>query len=258
MVFVEGDDYRALRRPEDDPAQFRSLVRVVRAVSEPIVYQYDGSNASTSTWTDSAPLQPQADLSVNGPTKTTINGADALASDGVDDVAVSTAPVGDGPESLPEQSEFGIGFVLQGTDTTIGTWFGAFDGASVFQLRNAGGGGNPTLILFDDSGNELSVNALPSIMTGSPVALVINKNGNSPQDINFYINGSQVGTSTRNNQGFDNSAYSMSASLGVFARNDASGTAAFKDFDCSFLEFREQPFDSSERQDFFASAPGAP
>jgi hypothetical protein len=166
--------------------------------------------------------------------------------------------VGDGPESLPKQKGFGIGFVLQGTDTTVGTWFGCFDGAAVFQLRNPGGGGAPTLILFDDSGNELSVNALSSIMTGSPVALIVNKNGNSPGDINFYINGSQVSTLTRNNQGFDNAAYSLSESLGVFARNDSGGAASFKDFECSFLEFREQPFDSSERQDFFANAPGAP
>jgi hypothetical protein len=30
MVFVEGDDYRALRRPGDDPAQFRAPVRLPR------------------------------------------------------------------------------------------------------------------------------------------------------------------------------------------------------------------------------------
>jgi hypothetical protein len=33
MVFVEGDDYRALRRPGDDPAQFRSPVRLPRGRS---------------------------------------------------------------------------------------------------------------------------------------------------------------------------------------------------------------------------------
>jgi hypothetical protein len=41
MVFIEGDDYRQLRRPGDDPAQFRAPVRLPR-VNVPDITVVDG------------------------------------------------------------------------------------------------------------------------------------------------------------------------------------------------------------------------
>jgi hypothetical protein len=62
MVLVEGDDYRTLRRPGDDPAQFRSVVRLPRgdgfgvdnAVTQGLVlwYRMENTNSNTATVVD--------------------------------------------------------------------------------------------------------------------------------------------------------------------------------------------------------------
>jgi hypothetical protein len=47
MVFVKGDDYRALRRPGDDPAQFRSLSRLEQGVE--IIDDFEDNDLSEYT-----------------------------------------------------------------------------------------------------------------------------------------------------------------------------------------------------------------
>jgi hypothetical protein len=97
MVFVEGDDYRALRRPGDDPAAFRAPVRfgAVSSSPDPITdglvawYRFEDSSNTAIDYTD--------DLGV-GADQTAfdgaVTGASFQSSGGVRDVVSSQNPSG--------------------------------------------------------------------------------------------------------------------------------------------------------------------
>jgi hypothetical protein len=264
MVFVEGDDYRQLRRPGDDPAQFRSLVRPAKAPLTPasVIYQYRGRNFNTSTWVDSAPSAPQSDLSNNGPAVSSINGNKAPSSDGTDDFSISTAAIGDGPERLPGLSpEMSVAMVVEGTDTsTINNWFGAFNGTSLFQLQTGlNDGGKPRLALFDNSRNKFDVRCDRGIMDGNANLVVIQKPTDDPADVNFYVNDMTTPTNkiVRSNGGFSSGNYTAPAEMGFFGRHDGGGSFLnFKAFKTSLIEFNEDVYSPDERQDLKQRAPG--
>jgi hypothetical protein len=91
MVFVEGDDYRALRRPGDDPAQFRSPVRFGAVPSSAVVdglvawYRFeDPSNTA---------IDATNELGVGSDTTAfdgTVNGASYVENGGVTDILTGT------------------------------------------------------------------------------------------------------------------------------------------------------------------------
>jgi hypothetical protein len=99
MVFVEGDDYRALRRPGDDPAQFRSPVRSPRtdvpdiAVVDGLVAWYRFADDSNTAIDYTAELDDDrfADTTAfDG----TVNGASFVPNGGVRDVVSGANPSG--------------------------------------------------------------------------------------------------------------------------------------------------------------------
>jgi hypothetical protein len=89
MVFVEGDDYRALRRPGDDPAQFRSPVRLPRsnvldaAVTSGLVawYRFEDSTDTAIDATNALGVGANQ-TAFDG----TVNGASFVPNGGVTDV----------------------------------------------------------------------------------------------------------------------------------------------------------------------------
>jgi hypothetical protein len=97
MVFVEGDDYRQLRRPGDDPAQFRSPVRLPRsnfldaAVISGLVawYRFEDS-ANTAIDATNALGVGANQTAFDG----TVNGASYLSNGGVRDVVSGANPSG--------------------------------------------------------------------------------------------------------------------------------------------------------------------
>jgi hypothetical protein len=99
MVFVEGDDYRTLRRPGGDPAQFRSLVRLPRtnvadiAVVDGLAAWYRFEDSSTTAIDYTAKLDDDrfADTTAfDG----IVTGASFLQSGGVTDVVSGQNPSG--------------------------------------------------------------------------------------------------------------------------------------------------------------------
>jgi hypothetical protein len=264
MVFVEGDDYRQLRRPGDDPAQFRSVVRPAQGPVAPdsVIHQYRGENFRTDTWEDTAPSGPQADMSINGVSASALNGDQAASSDGVDDSGLASSP---GPESLPENRAFGVAMVFNSTDRSSSAFFGAIDlsGTSRFELRDDDFGdgslGEPFLALRDENGNSQFVQTDANLCDGTTRLLIVNVNSNDAQDINFYTDASlnsPIPQTIERNEAFDNTNYANSQSMGFFSRAKTGSIAQFKAFSTAFIEFNSQPYSSTERQDLKQRAPG--
>jgi hypothetical protein len=231
-----------------------------------VVHQYRGENFTTSTWTDTAPSGPQADLSVTGVAATTLgpNGDRAGSSDGIDDFAKSTATGGDGPESLPELAQFGLAFVYRSSSTGDNeTYFGSENGSTPSFLRvidSDGGDGSLGEIAFnmrDETGSELAIETDAKFASGNVNLVVFNKRGNQAADLEIYINDmSSPVASTVLASGFNNLDYSNISPLSFFARNRASGIRFHKDLDASFFEFNEQPYSQRERLELLNRAPG--
>lgn len=254
MVFQEGDDFRALRRPGDDPAQFRSLVRQEPVPTAPnsVIHQYRGDNFTASTWSDSV---GNADMTVSGLSSGTLNSDPAVVSDGVDDGGVAS-----GPETLGSNTSWGIAFVYSGTDLTDTTaWMGVLDG-DFFQIldRSTNDGSNGELRFNTAAGGpRLNVETSSNLTDGTARLIILNKNGDDASQINWYAgtNTSQVRSPipsviNRNDPGYDSSAFSVGIGMGFFARN-ASGLQLFKSFTASFFEFNTEPYDQTERQEIF-------
>jgi hypothetical protein len=87
MVFVEGDDYRALQRPGDDPARFRSPVRFGAVPSSAVVdglvawYRFEDSTNTAIDATNALGVGANQ-TAFDG----TVNGASFVPNDGVTDV----------------------------------------------------------------------------------------------------------------------------------------------------------------------------
>jgi hypothetical protein len=260
MVFVEGDDYRQLRRPGDDPAQFRSVVRPAQTPDPPdsVEHQYTGDNFSASSWPDNIGQSP---MSINGLSGGTLNGEASVISDGTDDFGV--APTG-GPESLIEQPSFGIAFTFSSLDARSFTlWMGVISADdSLFDIGDGdfddGSVGELRFSLRDQNKNAFIEETTDSFCNGNINLVVVNKeqvNG-SPQ-VEFYINSmsSPVNSQTQRAQGFDLSNFSFNEGMGFFAQNTASGEAFFKEFNTGFIEFNSQSYTPKQRQDLKARVP---
>jgi hypothetical protein len=261
MVFVEGDDYRRLRRPGDDPAQFRSVVRLAQGASVPdsVLHQYRGENFTTSTWTDSV---GNADMSVNGLSPTQVNGAPGVSSDGVDDFGKTSAGLGAGPKTLPGLSDsFGVALTFSAPKGTRSTEFcGAedLDTGSIFNIRDTdlvdGSFGEPRLRLND--GSNVLRHETNAVFTDSQLhLLVINKLSDTSVEM-FVDDMTAVEPGTTTSRGFDHTNYNNTVDMAFFAKNRGFGPKNLKDMQSTFFEFNTQPYSSAERQNVKQRAPG--
>jgi hypothetical protein len=253
MVFVEGDDYRQLRRPGDDPAQFRSLVRFQRAarsIPNSVEHQYTGDNFTTSSWPDNI---GNAGLSVQGPSPTTLNGSPAARGDGTDDVAISTAPVGNGPESIVTSPEFSIAFSFQFSNAQDTSIFMSFDdGSSIFDIIDfdntpAGTLGN-IILRLDARGARLSLETKQTFDDGQPHFCVVNKAGDTAAQTEIYVD-DMTSPKALNviSDNFDSSNMTNNLEMGFFQRNKSPGTRFPKEYISSFFEFNSDVYTESER-----------
>jgi hypothetical protein len=263
MVFEEGDDYRALRRPGDDPAQFRSPVRPVQVPEAPdsVIHQYRGENfdAKNNVWPDSVGTANMDTTGLQG--QTFKSGALAVSSDGVDDNALSSVTPGSGPESLLTESQFGIAMVYE-APASPGAFLGhANSTGSRLLLLDVdgldGSLGELELDLQDDSDNRLNIQTTASFANAIHL-VVINKTSNST--VNFYVDdmaqSGGVPTTTNRNQGFDNTNITIDEPMVLFARS-FNGAAGFeKEMTASLFEFNEQPYSQQDRLNLKQRAPG--
>jgi len=226
-----------------------TVFTAVPQIPSTVVHQYTAANFTTSTWTDSV---GSANMTVSGLTSSTLsNGNASVNGDGNDH---GTA---DGPQDLPSNETFGIGFTLEGTDTSDpSNFFSLIDGSNRFQCIDDdffdGTNGNFDLTLQDTNGNRISVSANSFVMDGSPHVVVINKNGDNASDLDFYIDdmSTPVGVNIHRDAGFSHTNYSPTLPLGFFARNKNGSISQEKAYDASIFEFNEDPYNQTERDGF--------
>jgi hypothetical protein len=256
MVFVEGDDYRALRRPGDGPAQFRSLVRLPRiSVPDSVEHQYRAENFTQTVWPDTA---GNADMLINGPVQGTISGEPSVSSDGVDDSATSS-----GPETVVTQTEYGVAFTLNSIDTTdLSVFLGANGSDGAFNLNdsdfNDGSTGDLKLKIDDNSGSDIDVESTQVVCDGVTHLICVNKRGDSGSQVEFYIDDmtTQATTTVHNNDtGFDSQNYTISADMGFFSLNNQGTTVNFKSLDFGLIEFNSEPYTQTERENIIGRRP---
>jgi hypothetical protein len=261
MVFVEGDDYRQLRRPGDDPAQFRSSVRLPQLPSPPdsVIHQYKANNLTGTEWSDSV---GSADLLANGLNTTTIgqNNTQAGASDGVDDFAQS--PSGSGPQDIGTQTSHGFSFVLRSSDTSdpsvvFDTSASNANAALTLVDSNIQDGSNGEIeyLCTDSSGNKLRERTNSVFFDGDIHLICVNKT--SDTNIEFFVDdmSTAVPSTTQINSGFSASDFQPS-NMAFFARTTSSTTSFHKQVDVSFMEFNEKPYPPTRRQELAIRAPG--
>jgi hypothetical protein len=254
MVFVEGDDYRQLRRPGGDPAQFRSVVRPAQVPAAPdsVVHQYLGKNFTTSTWPDTAPSGPQADMTVNGPVTDTLNGDPAATSDGIDDFGLA-----DGPQDTFSSQNCAVAFVFNadGSGVFNTTFFGAKDSSSRFRIGDNDritADGTIDLLAFDNNGNELIMSTKNIFVDSKTHLAVINIDfSKGASGIEFYVDdmSSPVPTTVFSDTGFSISNQSLSTRMGFYALNTPNGVTAHKPYTSRFFEFNSERYTPSDRDE---------
>jgi hypothetical protein len=200
-------------------------------------------------------------MSINGVSASTLNGARAASSDGVDDFG--TVPSGT-VETLPEQEQFAVAMVFKtDTDTVTNHIFGlngtdGFFGVADFRFTD----GSPHEISFivqDSSGTSMSVNTVSKFFNDNTTHLcVINKRGNNANtDVEIYVDSmTQTQTLDVVANGFDHTLYSLSGDMGFFAENTPNGIEDEMNIDLPFIEFNEQPYSQQDRLDLQQRAPG--
>jgi hypothetical protein len=259
MVFNEGDDFRATRRPGDDPAQFRSLVRLpaIPPTPDTVVNQYRGENfdAVNNVWFDSAGT---ADMSTSGVVSATLNGEPAASSDGVDDFGLA-----DGPQDIFTNPNPAVSFVFRSSDKRdVTAWMAlSTSSGSRFEITDLDFGdrsnGELFAVLEDDGGNNLFVQTDASFVDSDIHLAVINVTSSS--NVDFYVDDmSTPVSSTTLRTGFDNSQFTASEEVAFFAGNDNGNISDHKSLTSSFFEFKSSPYTLSERQDLKARRPEIP
>jgi hypothetical protein len=229
-------------------------------VPDSVVHQYRGENFTTSTWPDSAPSGPEADMSINGVSATTLNGDRAASSDGVDDFGVVD---GGGPQTLPAQSDsFGVAFTFEssqikdrpafsGVINNTGSIFAITDNVS-----NDGKNGNIDFFLRDDNGSDLSVSTVDNTFFDGAVHLVcINKLDDTTVDM--YVDDMSIAKGVSTDKiGFSSADYSADSPMAFFARNNTGTIQRHRKFDAGLFEFNEETYSQQDRLDLLRRAPG--
>jgi hypothetical protein len=221
-----------------------------------VAHQYLGKNFTTSTWPDSI---GNADMSINGVSASTLNGDRAASSDGVDDFGLA-----DGPQQTITQNTYGIAFVVNSSDTTDLTNFMATNGSGgAFNLSDSdfddGSNGELKLKMDDNNGNDIDVESTQVICDGNTHLICVNKRGDSGSQIEFYIDDMQNAATTtvhNNDPGFDSQNKNIGADMGFFCVNSQGNQGNFKALDMPFIEFKESPYSSTERQNLKQRVPG--
>jgi hypothetical protein len=263
MVFVEGDNYRALRRPGDDPARFRAVVRPLQAPEPPdsVVHQYRGENFTTSTWPDTAPSGPQVDMSINGVSASTLNGNRAGLSDGVDDFGLTNNST-DGPQNLAENKTLGVALTFKSSEIPGGRKFGAEDRSDVFEILTTDfftGTQGSINFRVRDGARGLAEGTTTNFNDGVPHLVCINKTANTGSGaVDIYVDDMSTPTSstTGRDQGFDHSDYNVNQESAFYAGTKDGSIGTFEASTISFFEFNAEPYSQQDRLELKQRAPG--
>jgi hypothetical protein len=188
-------------------------------------------------------------MSVSGLSQKTRNGEEVVSSDGVDDIGKA-----DGPQDIPRSETYAVALTMNSNDTTDRrSVFGVTDGNDFFRLGDSDffddTTGELVLALRDGNNNQLVLETQSKFLDGGSHLIVWNKRGNKPQDVKLYVDSmtTPVTLATREDQGFDNTTYAPTDSLGFFAENFNQTDSRFKAVDIGFVEFYSKPLSEKER-----------
>jgi hypothetical protein len=216
MVFVEGDDYRALRRPGDDPAQFRSPVRLPRAnvpdiaVVDGLVawYRFEDSANTAIDYTNEFGVGADQ-TAIDG----AVNGASFVPNDGVRDVVSGANPSGayefDGVDddiTIPDAN--GIDFDSE--PFSFGAWTkpdfsntqnndgvlvraNSFSNPEIQYAIKARSGGNMRVAVGDGTANVTQLTVTPP---SNSLFHIFGVYEQSNTELRIFINGNLVASST--------------------------------------------------------------
>lgn len=238
--------------------QWRSIIDGTEyyVMPDSVVHQYPVSTFTTSTWADNA---GSADMSVNGMTADTFANGEESVLGQTDDYGLA-----DGPQSLPNNQDFGVAMTLQYSDVNdLELWAGSSDGSNDFRIHTSdvdtGSVGGIGMQLGDNNSNRNRIQTDATFDDGAVHAVVINKIGNTATDWNIYVDdmgdGSDKSTTT-NDQGFDHTNYSNTVSMGFYDNNE-NGTLKSRNIDShvGVFEFKSSTYSQTEREDFVSRRP---
>jgi hypothetical protein len=252
MVFVEGDEYRQLRRPGGDPAQFRSIVRPVQTppVPDSLIHEYRAQNFTSTTWPDS---EQSSDISVIQLSPSTVNGEPSVRGDGVDDFG-SDGTID--PFGSNTGSDFAFELILQTSDT--GACFGVTDNDMALSARTDSAF-NATANKFSfilssngGAGGNIVVSSQTTVTDGTARHIIVNKTGNSASDVNIILNNSVDPTTTISNSFVPSNARDFTRPLSYFASNfEGNRNAALLQAEIPFIRIFDDSLSASEQQTLF-------
>jgi hypothetical protein len=227
----------------------QSLTTTERTDTTPdsVIHQYKAANFSSGGWVDSV---NNADMSVNGPTKTTLGSAAAVDADGGTDFAVAS-----GPETVPSNPQFSVALTFQSSDLTDSSFiFGSGFNPSSFRLvdknQRDNSLGEINFVVIDQNRDGIEIETNNVFVDGNTHLLVINADTTlGASGVDFYIDDmlTPVATTTFRDEGFDNQSYNPSADMTFFTddANEASRTKALK---AGLFEFNTDLYSQTERE----------
>jgi hypothetical protein len=258
MVFVEGDDYRRLRRPGDDPARFRSVVRPVQAVApDSLIHEYRAQNFTSSTWTDSA---QSADITPNGLTSSTLTSEPSVSGDGVDDSGFGTQLGSFGSDLA---TDIAVEFVIQTADSggVLGVVFTGPNEEEFFIIEiNDSSSSAPGAITFrmraDDGGGAiLQRESSIRVDDGSAHHVIVNKQSNSANGIELIIDGVDETGQIVSDDLNPGRLVDFTDEIAYFAVNDRGSVITPIDADIPLIRLFDDSLSSQTQQDLFDSQP---
>lgn len=242
---------------ESAASDYMAAYSLKKLYPQSVIHSYRASGFGTP-WEDKVGSK---DMSiVGGVSQSTFsNGETSVTADGLDDYGLIP-----GISDLPgRDEEFGIAFTIQYDDSNVGTFeeyvFGVDDdAANVFGVPLGTSTGGVISLNLRSSGNLLTVETQNKYGDGTPHAVVINKTGNNPSDIDIYVDDMSTPAPDvdADNQGFTPSSYNDPGREGaVFCRNKDGTKTAFSDVNIGVLQFNSDAYTQDERDGFVARRP---
>jgi hypothetical protein len=198
-------------------------------------------------------------MSITGVSGSTLNGARAASSDGVDDFGLA-----DGPQTLPQQRQFGIAMVFRSSDTRDNTFYLGSDDQNngrflISDFDTADNSNGEISFFLAESENRLFVETKSVVNDSNIHLIVMNKlkdGGVDPVEIYVDDMKTPTGVTKHTDTGFRSGSYNSTKDMAFFSRNQGTSPQQFKTLDMSFVEFNEQPYSQQDRLDLAQRVPG--
>jgi len=219
------------------------------AIPDSVENQYPAEDFA-SPWPDQV---GDADMSVTGLSKTTLNGSDVVTADGQDDHGVADILDLGGQQTWGFAMTFATSVSGDDFPRIIGISDTSFDNSCQIVIRDTG------VISFEwrINNNRIRVTSSDAVNDGELKSIIINKNGDGADDIEVYV---EDMTTDQSNIGLDDnldsSNWPLDDSYGIYARRLTDGTVDNNIAgDAGVFEFANEPLSESEREDFIERRP---